>query len=152
MGGDKGAADNDAVRHSAEDGLLKHLLRPFSADIQIQQGQAVTLPAQLLAGPADNIEHMGVLIGQTLVKPVGVQHVFAGPPGQIGGRGIGSVVELFHYLQHPLPGGGRHMNPAVDYLADGGDGYARLTGDILDGGCHGNSPFSFFDKTLSEFV
>ena len=140
-GRDKGAADNDPVRHPAEDGFFQSGLRLFPARVQVQQGQPVTLPAQFVADTADDIKHMRVFIGQALVKPVCVQHILTGASGQVGRRGVRGIMELLHHLQHFLPGFGGHMGLVVDHLADRGDGHARFPGDIMDGSCHSTPPF-----------
>ena len=84
----------------------------------------------------DNVEHMGILVGASLVKTVSIEDSCAAFFNQ-GYRGrIGNVIQFGYGILDSLISGRRDMHLIAQYSADCGNRYIGFFGYILDCCCH----------------
>ena len=112
----------------------------LSADVLPYKGDVVAQPFRL--GPGGIQDPGEVLVGQAGVHLIHKEDtdVMRSVGLELAGGCVGNIVHFPGRLPDQLRGLRRDVAVMVQRLADGGDGDAALSGDILDR----NSPFSFF--------
>lgn len=144
---DGGPVDDHAVRQLLQDDLLGGAAGHLFAT-GVHDGQSIALFAQGALHPAENVEHVGVCIGDVGGQTGQVDDVPGGPPCQAGCPAVGGILQLPHHLLYPAGGLLRDTGVMVEDFGDGGHRNACPGGHVLDGDGHRVLPFPVFGKSI----